>query len=71
MNDLKLEESERACGVHPQLFEKMRYVLRKSVQRKIKPGCPAKLSLEAQLLMTLQYWRDIALLPYHALLGHG
>ena len=58
MKDLKPGDFKRACGVHPQLFEKMLQVLRENVQRKIKPGRPAKLSLEHQLLMTLQYWRE-------------
>jgi hypothetical protein len=57
MQDLKPENFRRACGVHPQTFEKMLQVLRAHMQRKIKPGRPPKLSLEDQLLMTLQYWR--------------
>jgi Helix-turn-helix of DDE superfamily endonuclease len=36
----------------------MLHVLREHGQRKIKPGRPAKLSLEDQLLMTLHYWRE-------------
>jgi hypothetical protein len=55
---LKPEDVKRACGVHPQTFEKMLQVLREHEQRKIKPGRPPKLSLEDQLLMTLQYWRE-------------
>ena len=58
LKDLKPGDFKRACGVHPQTFEKMLYVLREQGQRKIKPGRPAKLSLEDQLLMTLQYWRE-------------
>jgi Helix-turn-helix of DDE superfamily endonuclease len=58
MKDLKPGDFKRACGVHPQTFEKMLHVLREQGQRKIKPGRPAKLSLEDQLLMTLQYWRE-------------
>jgi hypothetical protein len=58
MKDLKPEDFKRACGVQPQTFDKMRHVLREHVQRKIKPGRPAKLSLEDQLSMTLQYWRE-------------
>lgn len=58
MKDLKPGDFKRACGVHPQIFDKMLQVLRAHVQRKIKPGRPAKLSLEDQLLMTLQYWRE-------------
>ena len=58
IKDLKPEEFKRACGVQSQTFEKMLQVLREHRQRKIKPGRPAKLSLEEQLLMTLQYWRE-------------
>lgn len=58
IKDLKPQEFKRACGVQPQTFEKMLQVLREHRQRKIKQGRPAKLSLEDQLLMTLQYWRE-------------
>lgn len=58
IKDLQPKDFKRACGVHPQTFDKMHPVLREQVQRKIKPGRPAKLSLEDQLLMTLQYWRE-------------
>jgi hypothetical protein len=36
----------------------MLQVLREHVQKKVKPGRPSTLSLENQLLMTLQYWRE-------------
>jgi hypothetical protein len=36
----------------------MLHVLQEHEQRKMKPGRPAKLSLEHQLLMTLPYWRE-------------
>jgi len=58
IKDLKPDDFKRACGVHPQTFEKMLQVLREAGQQKIKPGRPAKLSLEDQLCMTLQYWRE-------------
>ena len=58
IKELKPENFKRACGVHPQTFEKMLRVLRDHGQRKIKPGRPAKLSLEDQLCLTLQYWRE-------------
>src|SRR5919106_576845 len=56
--DLKPQDFKRACGVHPQTFDKMLHVLREHMQRKVKQGRPAKLSLEDQLLMPLQYWRE-------------
>lgn len=58
LKDLKPGDFKRACGVSPQTFEKMWHVLREHEQRKIKPGRPPKLSLENQLLMALQYWRE-------------
>jgi hypothetical protein len=58
IKDLKPEDFKRACGVHPQTFEKMLHVLREPRQRKIKPGRPAKLSLADQLCMTLHYGRE-------------
>jgi hypothetical protein len=56
--DLKPGDFKRACGVHPQTFEQMLQVLRENAQKKIKPGRPPTLSLEDQLWMTLQYWRE-------------
>jgi hypothetical protein len=58
MKDLKPGAFKRACGVHPQTFATMLQVLRDHEQRKIKPGRPSTLSLEDQLLMALQYWRE-------------
>ena len=58
IKDLKPNAFKRACGGHPQTFEKMLHVLQEYGQKKIKPGRPAKLSLEDQLVMTLQYWRE-------------
>ena len=54
LKDLKPGDFKRACGVSPQTFEKMLRVLREYEQRKIKPGRPPKLSLEAQFPMPLQ-----------------
>jgi hypothetical protein len=58
IKELKPEEFERACGVHPQPFENMLHVLQEHVQRPMQPGRPATLSLENPLCMTLQYWRE-------------
>ena len=58
MKDLQPGDFKRACGVHPQTFETMLQVLRDHAQKKVKPGRPPALSLEDQLLMTLQYWRE-------------
>ena len=58
MKDLPPGDFKRACGVHPQTFQTMLQVLQEQAQKKVKPGRPAALSLENQLLMTLQYWRE-------------
>ena len=58
MKDLPPGDFKRACGVSPQTFEHMLQVLRIHEQKKVKPGRPSTLSLEDQLFMALQYWRD-------------
>jgi len=54
---LKPSEFKRLCGVQPGTFEAMSSVLRQ-VESDKPPGRPSKLSLEDQLLMTLEYWRE-------------
>lgn len=54
---LKPSEFKRLCGVQPETFEAMISVLRQ-VELHKPPGRPSKLSLENQLLMTLEYWRE-------------
>jgi hypothetical protein len=58
LKDLQPGNCKRACGVQPPTFETMAQVLREHEHRKVKPGRPPILSLEDQLLMTLQYWRE-------------
>jgi hypothetical protein len=58
IKDLQPDDCKRARGVHPQTFAKMLQVLQEHMQKKITSGRPAKLSLEDQLVMTLQYWRE-------------
>jgi hypothetical protein len=54
---LKSIEFKRLCGVRLETFESMLTVLRQAEIQKL-PGRPSKLSLEDQLLMTLEYWRE-------------
>jgi len=54
---LKPTEFKRLCGVRPETFESMLTVLSQAQTQKL-PGRPSKLSLEDQLLMTLEYWRE-------------
>jgi hypothetical protein len=58
MKDLPPGDFKRACGVHPQTFQIMLRVLQEHAQQKVKPGRPPTLSLEDQLLVALQYWRE-------------
>lgn len=54
---LKLEEFKRLSGVRPETFRQMVTVLEQAKQQ-LKPGRPSKLSLEDQVLMTLEYLRE-------------
>lgn len=54
---LKPAEFKRLCGIRPETFAQMVAVLDQGFQHK-SPGRPSKLSLEDQLLLTLEYWRE-------------
>lgn len=54
---LKPSEFKRLCGVQPKTFEAMISVVRQ-VESSKPPGRPSKLSIEDQLLLTLEYWRE-------------
>jgi len=57
--DLKTEDFKRLCGVHQATFTQMVGVVREQVeQKKKKPGKPSKLSIEDQVLISLEYWRE-------------
>lgn len=57
--DLKPEDFKRLCGVHQATFTRMVGVVREQVeQKKKKLGKPSKLSVEDQVLMSLEYWRE-------------
>lgn len=58
VKNLKLEDFKRLCGVRPETFNQMLEILRSQKATKQKTGRPGKLSLEDQLLMTLEYWRE-------------
>jgi len=56
---LKPEDFKRLCGFHHQTFARMVAVLEELFeQQKKKPGRPSKFSLEDQVLMSLEYWRE-------------
>jgi hypothetical protein len=50
---------KRYCGVKPETFQKMVAVVSDHLAKtRIKTGRPPKLSVEDQVLMTLEYWRE-------------
>ena len=58
VENLKPTEFKRLCGVTPATFQEMVKVLEAEKVLAKKSGRPSKLSLEDQLLMTLEYWRE-------------
>lgn len=55
---LKSSAFKRRCGVRPETFEQMAEVLRPHLDRSGKRGGQCKLSVEDQLLLVLEYWRE-------------
>ena len=52
-------EFKRYCGVQPGTFQRMVEVVSGHLSRKRRvSGRPTKLSVEDQVLMTLEYWRE-------------
>ena len=59
VKDLRPALFKRYCGVKPATFHKMVAVVSDHLtKRRIKTGRPPKLSVEDQVLMTLEYWRE-------------
>lgn len=57
VKQLKPEHFKRLCGVRPETFVKMVELLSPNLGFGKRGGQP-KLSVEDQLLMTLEYWRE-------------
>ena len=55
---LKPEEFKRLSGVRPETFETMVKIVKEAVLNKKKTGRPSHLSIENQIMMTLEYWRE-------------
>lgn len=55
---LKPNAFKRKCGVHRETFELMVEILRPHLDRTGKRGGQCKLSVEDQLLLVLEYWRE-------------
>ena len=58
VKNLKATEFKRLCGVTPEIFLEMVKVIAAEKVLAKKSGRPSKLSVEDQLLMTLEYWRE-------------
>lgn len=58
LKELQPSAFKRRCGVHRQTFAKMVGALRPRLDRAGKRGGQCKLSIEDQLLVTLEYWRE-------------
>ncbi len=58
LQHLSAAEFKRLCGVSHETFNEMVEVLRPHLERQGRRGGQNKLSVEDQLLMTLEYWRE-------------
>jgi Helix-turn-helix of DDE superfamily endonuclease len=58
LKHLKASAFKRRCGVQPETFEQMAALLRPALDRTGKRGGQCKLSVEDQLLVVLEYWRE-------------
>jgi hypothetical protein len=58
LKHLKPSAFKRRCGVQPETFKQMASVLRPHLDRRGKRGGQCKLSVEDQLLLVLEYWRE-------------
>jgi hypothetical protein len=55
---LKSAEFKRFWGVQLETFKQMVEIVEQQERQKKKTGRPGKISLEDQVLMTLEYWRE-------------
>ena len=58
VKNLEPTEFKRLCGVTPATFEQMLKVVAAEKVLAKNSGRPSKLSIEDQVLMTLEYWRE-------------
>ena len=58
LKHLKPTAFKRRCGIQPETFEQMAQLLRPDLDRRGKRGGQCKLSVEDQLLVVLEYWRE-------------
>ncbi len=55
---LSAGEFKRLCGVSRETFGEMVEILRPQLERQGRRGGQNKLSVEDQLMVTLEYWRE-------------
>ena len=58
IKNLKEKEFKRLCGVKPRLFDEMVNILKQELPKPRQRGGQPKLTIEDQLLIALQYWRE-------------
>ena len=59
IKDLRPADFKRYCGVEPETFRRMVEVVSRRLTRpRRRTGRPPKLSVEDQVLLTLEYWRE-------------
>lgn len=58
VKNLSSADFKRLCGVTPATFQEMVKVVAAAKLLEKKTGRPSKLSVENQVLMTLEYWRE-------------
>ena len=67
--NLAPKEFKRLSGVYPETFAKMGEIVKEHQKNKKVSGRPSKLSLENQILMTLEYLREYRTFSYWKNLG--
>jgi hypothetical protein len=71
VKDLRPADFKRYCGVEPGTFRRMvELVSRRLTKERRKTGRPPKLSVEDQVLLTLEYWREYRTL-FHLATSRG
>jgi len=58
IKNLQPSQFKRLCGVKPDLFEEMIEVLKPELPKPKQKGGQPKLTIEDQLLIALEYWRE-------------
>ena len=61
---------KRYTGIHKATFHEMLKAMQQHESQKTKSGRPSALSLEAQILLALTYWREYRTL-YHISMDFG